>query len=42
MVNGMDDNIVGMCVNPSIYTSLREIDLIIEAVTYYVKNGLPA
>jgi len=29
----MDDNI---------YSSLREIDLFIEAITHYVKNGLPA
>jgi isopenicillin-N epimerase len=38
----MDENINGMRVSPSIYTSLREIDLFIEAVSYYVKNGLPA
>lgn len=37
-----DENIIGMRVSPSIYTSLREIDLFIEAVSHYVKNGLPA
>ncbi|MFQ6037148.1 MAG: aminotransferase class V-fold PLP-dependent enzyme [Candidatus Aminicenantales bacterium] len=28
-------------VTPSIYTTLRELDVFIEAVTHYVKNGLP-
>ena len=37
-----DENIIGMRVSPSIYTSLREIDLFIDAVSHYVKNGLPA
>jgi isopenicillin-N epimerase len=37
-----EDNIVGMRVTPSIYTSLREMDLFIEAVSHYVKNGLPS
>lgn len=37
-----EENIIGMRVTPSIYTSLREIDLFIEAVSHYVKNGLPA
>ncbi len=36
------ENIIGMRVSPSIYTTLRELDLFIEAVIYYVKNGLPA
>jgi isopenicillin-N epimerase len=35
------ENIVGMRVTPSIYTTLRELDIFIEAVSHYVKNGLP-
>ena len=33
--------VIGMRVTPSIYTTLRELDIFIEAVTYYSKNGLP-
>jgi hypothetical protein len=33
---------VGMRVTPSIYTTLRELDIFIEAVSHYVKNGLPS
>ena len=36
------ENVVGMRVTPSIYTSLKELDLFIETVSHYVKNGLPA
>ncbi len=35
------ENIPSMRVIPSIYTSLRELDIFIEAVTHYMKNGLP-
>ncbi|MBN2245635.1 MAG: aminotransferase class V-fold PLP-dependent enzyme [Candidatus Aminicenantes bacterium] len=38
---GLPDGVHGMRVTPSIYTTLREIDIFIEAVSYYVKNGLP-
>lgn len=38
---GVQDEFSGIRVTPSIYTTLRELDLFIEAVTYYVKNGLP-
>lgn len=33
--------VIGMRVTPSIYTTLRELDIFIEAVTYYIKSGLP-
>jgi len=36
------ENITGIRVTPSIYTTLRELDTFIEAVSYYVKNGLPS
>jgi selenocysteine lyase/cysteine desulfurase len=36
------ENITGIRVTPSIYTTLRELDAFIEAVSYYVKNGLPS
>jgi len=36
------EKITGIRVTPSIYTTLRELDAFIEAVSYYVKNGLPA
>ena len=35
------ERIVGMRVTPSIYTTLRELDMFVEAVTFYVNNGLP-
>jgi len=28
-------------VTPSVYTTLRELDMFIERVTYFVKNDLP-
>jgi selenocysteine lyase/cysteine desulfurase len=37
----LPDGISAIRVTPSIYTTLRELDLFIEAVTSYVKNGLP-
>ncbi len=36
------ENITGIRVTPSIYTTLRELDVFIEAVSYYVKHGLPS
>jgi isopenicillin-N epimerase len=36
------EKITGIRVTPSIYTTLRELDAFIEAVSYYVKNGLPS
>jgi isopenicillin-N epimerase len=36
------DEISGIRVTPSIYTTVRELDIFIEAVSYYIKNGLPA
>lgn len=38
---GVQDEFSGIRVTPSIYTTHRELDLFIEAATYYVKNGLP-
>jgi isopenicillin-N epimerase len=35
------EGITGIRVTPSIYTTLRELDIFIEAVSYYVKHGLP-
>ncbi len=40
--DGKGENITGIRVTPSIYTMLRELDMFIEVVSYYVKNGLPA
>lgn len=36
------EKIPGVRVTPSIYTTLHELDLFIEAVSHYVKQGLPA
>ncbi len=36
------ENITGIRVTPSIYTTLRELDAFIEAVSYYIKHGLPS
>lgn len=36
-----EKGVTAMRVTPSIYTSLRELDIFIEAVTHYIKNGLP-
>ncbi len=36
------EKISGMRVTPSIYTTLRELDIFIDAVSHYVKNGLPS
>jgi selenocysteine lyase/cysteine desulfurase len=39
--NGESEGFTGMRVTPSIYTTLRELDVFVEAVAHYVKNGLP-
>lgn len=36
------EDVVGIRVTPSIYTTLRELDLFVEKVSHYIKNGLPA
>lgn len=36
------EKVTGMRVTPSIYTHLRELDLFVDAVSHYVKNGFPA
>jgi isopenicillin-N epimerase len=38
---GIPEDTVGIRVSPSIYTTLRELDMFVEAVTHYIKNGLP-
>ena len=35
-------DVVGMRVTPSIYTPLKDLDLFIDAVTKYIRNGLPS
>jgi hypothetical protein len=37
----LPEGIDAIRVTPSIYTTLRELDLFIEMVSYYVKNGFP-
>lgn len=39
---GKEEQVTGMRVTPSIYTTLRELDLFVESVSYYVKNGFPS
>lgn len=34
-------DVIGIRVTPSIYTTLRELDVFIEAASYYIKNDLP-
>ncbi len=36
------EDVTAMRVTPSIYTTLRELDMFVEAVSHYVKNGLPS
>jgi len=36
------EDVVGIRITPSIYTTLRELDMFIEAASYYIKNGLPS
>ena len=36
------DEIQGIRVTPSIYTTLRELNIFIESVSYYIKHGLPS
>ncbi len=38
---GVPEDTVGIRVSPSIYTTLGELDMFVEAVTHYIKNGLP-
>jgi isopenicillin-N epimerase len=35
------DEIMGIRVTPSIYTTLRELNMFVEAVSHYIKQGLP-
>ena len=35
-------DIYGIRVTPSIYTTLRELDLFVESASFYIKNGLPS
>jgi len=37
-----DKNVLAMRVTPSIYTPLRDLDIFVDAVSHYVKHGLPA
>lgn len=37
----LPENKVAIRVTPSIYTTLREMDLFVEATSHYIKNGLP-
>lgn len=39
---GVPKDTVGIRVTPSIYTTLRELEIFIEAVDHYVTNGLPS
>jgi len=36
------EDVVGIRVTPSIYTTLRELDMFVKAASYYIKNGLPS
>jgi selenocysteine lyase/cysteine desulfurase len=38
---GVPENTVGIRVTPSVYTTLRELDIFVEAVEHYITNGLP-
>lgn len=40
--DGGADPVIGMRVTPSIYTTRQELDLFVEAVSHYVRNGLPS
>ncbi|MGB3861431.1 MAG: aminotransferase class V-fold PLP-dependent enzyme [Candidatus Aminicenantaceae bacterium] len=39
---GIPKDTVGIRVTPSVYTTLRELDIFIEAVDHYITNGLPS
>ncbi len=39
---GIPENVKGIRVTPSIYTTLEELNLFVEAASFYVKNGLPS
>ncbi len=36
------EDVIGMRVTPSVYTTLRELDIFVEAASHYIKNGLPS
>lgn len=38
---GIPKDTVGIRMTPSVYTTLRELDIFIEAVDHYITNGLP-
>jgi isopenicillin-N epimerase len=39
---GIPEDVKGIRVTPSIYTTLEELDLFVEAASFYIKNGLPS
>lgn len=39
---GIPKDTVGIRMTPSVYTTLRELDIFIEAVDHYITNGLPS
>jgi isopenicillin-N epimerase len=39
---GIPENVKGIRVTPSIYTTLEELNLFVEAASFYIKNGLPS
>jgi selenocysteine lyase/cysteine desulfurase len=41
-VMDIPEDVKGIRVTPSIYTTLRELDLFLEAASHYIKSGLPA
>jgi hypothetical protein len=42
IVVSIPEDVKGIRVTPSIYTTLRELDLFLEAASHYIKSGLPA
>ena len=39
---GVPEDTVGIRVTPSVYTTLRELDVFVEAVDHYIPSGLPS
>jgi selenocysteine lyase/cysteine desulfurase len=39
---GIPEDMIGIRVTPSVYTTLQELDVFIEAVDHYITNGLPS
>lgn len=39
---GVPEDTIGIRVTPSVYTTLRELDMFVEAVGHYITNGLPS